>query len=349
MKTFLEAHACDLSEAQIDSEARVIQNVVLIRVGESRNKREYPEAVLQQAAPIFEGVKAYADHPTAADLKARRERSIREITGWYANVKYSEGALRGDRYFTRTQAGIDALAIAEDIISGRAPASLAGLSINAVGNARQREDGGLVVESITAAHSVDDMTTPAAGGTYLAASSGEEMVNSILESLTFDEWFSARPDFIKRVQNEMKTARQEKALTDANALAERLAESLKVEQAGKEALQAERDAAREELARVRRELAVNEALSRVKLPAEWVNALREELLSASPETWEAIITREQQKARAVRAPVPVTNAGQQVHSVAESAAVHAPKTDMLPRPGENVEDWARRMKQTRRD
>jgi hypothetical protein len=351
MKAFLEAHACDLSEAQIDSEARVIKNVVLIRPGESKNKREYPEAVLQQAAPVFEGVKAYADHPTAQDLKQRRERSIREITGWYSNVRYEEGALRADRHFTRTQAGVDALAIAEDILSGRAPASLAGLSINAVGQARSRDDGGLVVEAITAAHSVDDVTTPAAGGTYLAASSGDEILSAVLESLSFEEWFAMRPEYVKRVQNEMKTVRQDKAITEAKALADELSGSLKVEQAKAEALQAEIVAAREELMRVRRELAVNDALAKVKsLPAEWVKALREELMSSDPNEWEGIMAREKDKAQAVRAPVPVRGAGQQVQAVMETVnAAPVRKMHVLPEPDENSEDWARRMAQIGRN
>lgn len=347
MSTFLEAHVCDLAEASLDPEARLIRNVILIRSGESRNKRMYSDEVLQKAAGVFEGVRAYADHPSPQDIKQRRERSIREITGWYTNVHYENGALRGDRHFSRTQAGMDALAIAEDILSGRAPASLAGLSINAVGEAQPREDGGLIVASITAAYSVDDVTTPAAGGTYLAASSGEDVVSALLQTLTFDEWFSARPEYVQRVQREMKTVRQEKALTEAQALAEQLQALVALEQAKNQELQAMHEAARAELAQVRRMLAINEALAKVQLPAAWLDALRAELAQSEPEAWESIISREKSKAQAVRPGVTVRGAGQRVQPIQPMVEIEAPKApsaaSQVPLPEEDVQAWARRV------
>lgn len=163
--------AVDLSEASVDPTGHVLENVVLIREGESQNGRYYSGAVLRKAIPVFNGVRAFADHPSKQGAKNRPERSVREITGWYSNVRFEAGAIRADRQFTFNEAGKDVWALAQDIAEGRAPASLAGLSINATGHATKGEINGkqlLIVEAITGAFSVDDVTTPAAGGAYLA-------------------------------------------------------------------------------------------------------------------------------------------------------------------------------------
>src|SRR3990172_7822243 len=120
MGTSIFTEAIDLSESQFDIANRVLKSVVLIRAGMSLNRRHYSEALLQKSVPVFEGTKAYSDHP----MKTNIARSIRDITGYYTNVRYEGGALRADRYFTRTQAGNDALAIAEDIVNNRAPKNL---------------------------------------------------------------------------------------------------------------------------------------------------------------------------------------------------------------------------------
>lgn len=159
----------DLSEAMVNTTDRTAK-VRLIAAGLSQNGKQYSEAVLRKAAPLFEGVRAYRDHPTKADQRERPERSMRDITGWYTGVVYENGGLYATRHFSRTQAGQDAWALVEDIVNGHAPASLAGVSINAQGTGRsvRRDDGDvLIVESIEAVTSVDDVTQPAAGGAYL--------------------------------------------------------------------------------------------------------------------------------------------------------------------------------------
>lgn len=324
MKTKLLIEALELDEAQTDAGERVIRNVVLIRAGMSKNRRYYSEGVLQKAVSVFEGAKAYANHPTRAENKERPERSVRDITGWYANVRYTEGALRADRYFTRTQAGNDAWAIAEDILSKRAPATLAGLSINAVGTGQVEkfEDGeALRVESISQAVSVDDVSNPAAGGGYvLTAGSGDELMDALMESLTFEEWFASRPEYVKRLQKEMQVARQDGAVKAAKAEAGRLVEALEVAQKTVETLEAEREAARLKEAEARRELGIERALAGVNIPAAWKADLREQLKAVEPEGWAAIIEREIKKAKAAGAArVPVTGAGQRVNQPVETA------------------------------
>ena len=309
MSTQLFNESLDLSEAQIDSERRQIQGVVLIRAGMSKNRRYYSDSVLQAAVPVFEGAKAYADHGKGA-------RSIRDVSGWYTNVAYREGKLMADRAFSRTQAGNDAWAIAEDIVSGRAPSSLAGLSINAIGTGQTKkfDDGdGLNVESITAAQSVDDVDNAAAGGSYREDFAGGGITQLFWEKVTFDEFFASRPDYIKRIQNEMKTARQDDALKAAKAEAESAQAALQEAQNELDSLKSERDAIATKETAVRLELTIEQTLNKVNLPTEWRASLRETLLKADVSTWAAIIENEKQKAKSAGLRTPVIGSGQQVN------------------------------------
>lgn len=342
MRTQIFIEALDLSEATLNADNRVINGVVLIRAGKSANNRRYSEAVLQAAAPVFESSKAYANHPSRAEAKDRPERSIRDITGWYQNVRYESGRLVADRYFTRTQAGQDAWAIAEDVITKRAPATLAGLSINAVGTGKMvKEDDGdvLEVESITHAISVDDVSSPAAGGGYvLTASNGDELTAAFMESLTFEEWFESKPEYVKRLQHEMKQIRQDDAVKAAKAEADHNRRALEQAQQTIQALETEREAARQSEAEARRELAIERTLATAQLPASWKNDLRESLKKADPDEWSVILEREIRKAKSTGAKtVTVTGSGQQVQTpvkVSES---------LMPRPDEDADAWAKRI------
>ncbi len=53
----------------------------------------YPDGALKEAADggKFEGLKAYADHPTAVDEQIQPERTVRDFVGLYTNTKFKEG------------------------------------------------------------------------------------------------------------------------------------------------------------------------------------------------------------------------------------------------------------------
>lgn len=314
----------DYSEAVADTDARVLRGVVLIRAGLSKNGREYSETVLQTAAPLFNNVKAYANH---GDPKSAVARSIRDTTGWYENARYDSGKLIADRHFTPNEAGEDAWKIAEAIASGRAPKTLAGLSINALGQGKSvKRDTGVVLEvqSIDRALSVDDVSDAAAGGSYVE-NEGNNLTSSLLELITFEEWFAARPEFIKRVQNEMKTVRQDDALTAAKAEAEQARQALKEAQDQLTAALAASEAAVLEAATARRERDIERVLPTANVPKDWLTSLREQLMNAASEQWAGIIESEQSKAKAAGHKVAVTGAGQQVHVPTVIKESSAPK------------------------
>lgn len=339
MKTKLFTEAIDLSEARLDSAERVLRNVTLIRAGLSKNRRYYPETVLEKAAGLFEGVKAYNDHSPFGHRPT-------DITGWYTNVRYESGRLLADRHFTRTQSGCDVMTLAEDIVNKRAPASLSGLSIAVVGTGQEREfeDGamGIEVESIVAAHSVDDVTEPAAGGSYLAAGGGDALAEKLLAALDYEDWQAARPEYVERLKKEWKQTRQDEALKAAKAEAEQLRAACERAEQAVADLTAERDAAVAGEAAARRELTVVEALYTTPgIPAAWRDDLREKLLGATPEQWQGIFERERKKARTAPRPrVPVSGAEAQERPPAPSPA---PTMAVLPREGETMTDWAARM------
>lgn len=344
-KTSMFTERLDLSEAQLDTTERVIRNVVLIRAGMSKNRRNYPEAVLQASVPVFEGAKAYDGHET-------RARRVAETTGYYKNVRYEEGAIRADRYFTRTQAGNDVYAIAEDILSGRAPATLAGLSINAVGKGKtvKHADGDFLdVESITAANSVDDVDNPAAGGTYLAANAeGDALTQAFFRDLTIEEWTQARPDYLERLQNEWKNMREGEKVKAAKAEADHNRTALEEASATIEQLNADLEAARRETAAARQEAAIDVLLAKSALPETWKTDLRTALLEAAPNQWDGILERELRKAQVAghNPRVPVSGADQQVHPPVMVVERRAPSYAQVRTPEEHAA-YVKQLQETR--
>ena len=307
MTTTILNEAIDFTEATINTERRQIQGVVLIRAGMSKNRRFYSEDVLKTAAPIFEGSKAYIDHGKGA-------RSVRDLSGYYTNVRYGDGKLLADRTFTRNQAGQDAWEIAQEALSPNAPGNFVGLSINAIGSAKKHatENDALEIESITAAVSVDDVDTPAAGGGYKEGDTND-LTTAFWEAVTLEEYTQARPDYIERLKKEWKTTRQDDALKAAQAESERLQAALTEAQAQIETLQQERDTAIAEQARASREAHVEQALSKANVPADWKKPLRESLLKADEAAWASLIETEEQKAKSAGHRIAVSGAGQQVN------------------------------------
>lgn len=350
--TTLMTEAVDWSQSKLDLDNRVLKDVVLIQAGMSKNRKLYTPQSLQNAVSVFEGAKAFADHPTREEMKTRPERSINDTSGWYKNVRYHEGRLVADRYFARTAAGNNALGLAQDVVSGAAPATLAGLSINAIGTGKPGKDSAgdyVEVEKITYAISVDDVTTPAAGGAYKLTASGlDPLLSSALEVLSYEEWFESRPEYRARLQNEMKKVRQDEAIKAEVALKEaalseanRAAGELQEAQALIAKITAERDAAIGKAESKARELAVEKALTGVSLKNSWKEELRTQLLTEADGQWPSLIEAK------VRLAADTHNAPR-VAVAPKGEPTAAPKTVATievsyPRPGENSKDWMDRI------
>lgn len=357
-KTELLVESVDLSKARIDADQRVIHNVRLISAGKSLNGRRYDSAVLEKAAPLFENVKSYSDHPTRSDSKERPERSMREITGWFTDVQFRKDGVYASRHFTRNQAGQDSWALAEDVISGRAPKNLLELSINAVGKGRVESVDGepvLNVESINRVFSVDDVTTGAAGGSFvpLLASDSESLALSIVKEMSFQEWLDAQPDYANRLRKQWQKVRLEdetkSALAEAdqqvktaNAETERIQQTVEQLQEAVRRLTTERDTAFDTAKRKTCELAIERALGKSGLPASYKQDLRERLPKIPETEWAATIEKEQTKARrsgAINRPL-VSGSASQEAKPAPSVAI---AESLDPLPNEDVKQWMARL------
>lgn len=147
-----------------DDGARAFR-VRIISAGDSKNGRRYPAPVLQKAARLYEGAKAYDHHRTEAEL---RSSTISGLVGYYRNVEATDDGLDGDLYLlpsaAHTAEALDATVAAQ--AQGLPP--LVGISHDAMtvsrpivapGGRRMRE-----AVAITKVNSADVVADPAAGG-----------------------------------------------------------------------------------------------------------------------------------------------------------------------------------------
>ena len=159
---------------------RVYRGVTLIRagLGNRRDMNYYTEPALKEAADarMFEGLKAYADHPTSVDEQIQPERSIRDYIGLYENTRFKEGRggkpgrVTGDLRIFKSHRWLSDM-VDELIEIGHA--DKIGLSINGNGKTERqtiREAGeeleANVVSKFVGLRSSDVVTEAGAGGGF---------------------------------------------------------------------------------------------------------------------------------------------------------------------------------------
>lgn len=189
----------DIFEAlNVDAEKKKA-HVVLIKEGWSKNKRYYPAQVLEQAVPLFEGAKCYLDH---SDIKGIPNRSVRELTGFYENVKFAGKRVEADLQFLETEAGKVGLDIAKETVKHNK--LLAGLSIRGIGTMRKVEEGH-EVENLSKIISVDMVSDPAAGGEFLRLYESVMEVKDDMKDLTLEKLKEERPDLVQSISEEVES------------------------------------------------------------------------------------------------------------------------------------------------
>lgn len=130
--------------------------VKLVEAGPSKNGYTFPAAVLERAAPLFEGVTAFVDHTW--------EKSVRDVCGSFHGVRFEEGVIYGT-FRPAGPTGEYVAALVRQILADRE----AGLSVPDVGLSADLwlacgDD--LVVTEIGEVISVDVVFNPAAGGAF---------------------------------------------------------------------------------------------------------------------------------------------------------------------------------------
>lgn len=309
VRTGYFAELAELSEAELSADGGVAR-VTLIRPGWSANSRYYSKRVISEAAKLFEGGQAYADHPGKNEKKERPERSVRDLVGYYNNIKVeTDGRLTGDLHIVQDWLRpIVKASVTEN-------AKLAGLSINALGETSYGEaEGkkGVIVEAIVKHNSTDVVTTPAAGGKFesLLMSDGDSWTHDLLAAMPLEELKETlrdtRPDLITAYQKEWKTPRDDKAVSAVRAENDKLKAQLAEAEKKYRTAEKARKATAKELAETKRIQAVDRLISESKLPKEWKDDIRTQLIEAKDhEAMIAILDRELAKAGKRPAPAPV--------------------------------------------
>jgi hypothetical protein len=157
---------------------RVFKGVTLIKsgLGNRRDKNYYPPEALKAGVDqgLFEGLRAFADHPDSISEEIQPERSIRDMVGVYENAHFDNDAqsVRADLRILRHQSWLSE-AIDELIDAGHG--DKIGLSINGRGETeparRHLEEAGGEVEvnelkRFIELRSTDVVTEAGAGGGF---------------------------------------------------------------------------------------------------------------------------------------------------------------------------------------
>lgn len=142
-------------------------------LGNSKDKNYYSAEALKSGAKVFEGAKAYADHPDAITEKTLPERSMKDLVGWYSNCTTDVNPATGK---ARLQAKIHFFPSAkwlttmiDTVLTDPTAKNLFGISINAVGRTRPQVMNGEevnYVEEFQRVDSADVVTEPAARGKF---------------------------------------------------------------------------------------------------------------------------------------------------------------------------------------
>lgn len=216
-ETLHESFVFPLAEAKIEkTDKEIILHNVFILGPKSANGRGYSESVQRKALPLFEGMKAYLNHPAKNELSEPRK--VQDLIGEYKNVHVLNSHTIGDMHLLNNETVRETvLPIAEHM------PHLVGNSIVARGST-ERKDGIDEVTEIHAVRSADLVTEPATTNQLFAEGRMEEDEMEF-KSLTLEQLKRERPDLYKEVVESQQSVDRQKLAEDENkALKESLAE-----------------------------------------------------------------------------------------------------------------------------
>jgi len=192
-----------LSEADYNDDKGEV-TVTVIKPGfNASKKRFYPSETLARDYKIFEGLKMFADHQTAAEERAQPERSIRSWVGSIKRVFVDESGS------IKARAAIHAPWFKEMLANLKASGSLSemGTSIVASGEAHSTEVEGHktdFIERLVHGRSVDFVTYPGAGGMVECYESAQPEDEYDVDVVTEEGLRERRPDLIELIETAVK-------------------------------------------------------------------------------------------------------------------------------------------------
>jgi hypothetical protein len=175
---------------------RTAEVVLIVEgLGNKRDLHYYPASTLRKAVKdrVFESVQAFLDHPSKADDRDRPERSLRDLIGWYSDIKevrMPDGKVGIGATLHIRDGADEAVGLIKEALAHAAKypdqPPFAGLSINSDGEVeRENVDGQIlnVVKSVGPVFSVDCVTRPARAGKFLSLSESESAATRKSESM----------------------------------------------------------------------------------------------------------------------------------------------------------------------
>jgi|SRR5579883_50231 len=210
--------------------------VTVLQGGLSRNGWFYSAELLEAATPLFEGARAFADHPAPGE---RAERSIRDVVGYYHSPRF-EAAAGGEP--ARIKASLRILEsaawlwtmIAECLAGGQ---PFIGLSVDFVGAVKPGRRDGVAVKEVQAVRqllSVDVVTRPSAGGRFErilnseSYADGEYIEEEPMTPVVEDERHDTQDAHVEEVKRLLEEAQRERRIAECQRTAEGMIASTKL-------------------------------------------------------------------------------------------------------------------------
>ncbi len=184
---------------RIDRRQGILHGVKILG-GQSRNRRSYPPATLEKAAPLYENARVYVNH---GEGDVSRPRRYQDRIGSIRNVTYRRGeGLYADLHFNPRHA------VAEQLFwdAEHAPEHV-GFSHHVEAEV-VREDKGSVVRRILAVRSVDLVSDPATTRGLFEAGGSESPPAVELAALTEEDLRRHRADLIESVRADGEVERK---------------------------------------------------------------------------------------------------------------------------------------------
>ncbi|MDP3793999.1 MAG: hypothetical protein Q8R07_04595, partial [Candidatus Uhrbacteria bacterium] len=188
-ETFTESFAAPLVEGKFDKEAMALRNVVVLGPV-STNGRRYSVETQKDALPLFEGAKAYLNHPHMRDLGEARD--VQDLIGEHKNVRVVGDRTISDLHLINNQT------VREHVLPiVESKPHLAGNSIVARGKMVKADDGIMDVEKILAVRSVDLVAEPATTNGIFAEGKEHKETDMEWQQITLETLREKRADLVE--------------------------------------------------------------------------------------------------------------------------------------------------------
>ena len=186
-----------LKEATIDKVKRSVR-VVLIEAGTNPLKRRhYPVHTIEEAAPLFKGIKMYLNHATKQDELSRPEGDVKNWASTIQESWHEEGKAMADVHIHDNWLWES---MQDPVFRGNI-----GLSINSKGMGYIGKIDSVdmqIIEKIVAPKSVDWVTEAGARGRVVQLLESRKEDIAMLDTLNMQELKDARPDLVAAIIKE---------------------------------------------------------------------------------------------------------------------------------------------------